>query len=168
MDYVEDLEALIGRLHLDRPVYVGHSMGARVGWFLAQSQPLRGLVIGDIGMDAQPNAWRQAEALDKMVEEEPEYFLGRDWKFSRHAIVETVRYGRAKDWIGLAATIECPVLFIRGGLSREVTRAEADRVCTHIRQCRLVEIPGAGHQLHESHPRAFAQAVIDYLTTDIK
>src|SRR5262245_9487995 len=51
--FAEDLAGLIGRLELDRPVVIGHSMGngAVLGYALARPDGLRGLVLvsGGVG-----------------------------------------------------------------------------------------------------------------------
>jgi pimeloyl-ACP methyl ester carboxylesterase len=192
-DFVADLEALIVDLKLVRPILVGHSMGARVGWFLAAHYPgLRGLVIGDIGVDPQPTAYLEVQRLvdslppagfasgqqaDEWLQahlpaSDAAYFrrcLTAEWRwqFSFPAVVETVRLGRAGDWIGMAPDIRCPVLFVRGSESTEVSAEEAARVCSHLSRCTFVEVAGAGHDVHETHAAQFAEAVATWVNREL-
>ncbi|MHB2021277.1 MAG: alpha/beta fold hydrolase [Candidatus Xenobia bacterium] len=176
-DFAADLRPFLD----PQTVYVGHSMGARIGWVVASSTPLRGLVIGDIGMEPQPEAWHGVQALvdgmpigihgvegfvATLPEDERDYVRRcmLDGRFSRQAVVETVRHGRARDWIDLARHIDCPVLFVRAERSQEVSTGEAARVCAAIPCCRYMEIPDAAHDLHETHPERFAAAVLEWLS----
>ena len=64
-DFAGDLEAFCTALDLDRPVVIGHSMGARTAYAFAATRPgrLRGLVLVDIGAQGAP------ETIPAMVEE---------------------------------------------------------------------------------------------------
>jgi len=190
-DYASDVARLIKSLGLDRPVVVGYSMGGRVGYTLAagHTPPLGGLVIGDIGMEARPNSWRDVESLVErlprrfrdaaraeaflssgLTPDEADYFRlclseGRrpKWLFSAKAVVETVRLGRARDWIGLAPKIPCPVLLVRGQNSTELSRGEVRRMMGGFKQGTFAEIAGVGHELHLERPELFVKTVASWL-----
>ncbi len=197
-DFMRDVYQLIEKLKLRAPVFVGHSMGARVGYFLAAepTSRLRGLVIGDIGMNAIPDQYLEVQALveslpaglpdeaaaetflaGRFQEPERSYFrrcLVPDangtlrWRFSFEAVVETVKEGRASDWIAQAPRIRCPVLIVRGQNSTELSMPEARRMCNAMRRCTLVEIPDVGHDLHEDKPLEFATVIADWARREVE
>ena len=146
-------------------------------------------MIGDIGMEARPDSWRDVESLVErlprrfrdtaqaeaflsggLTAEEAEYFrlcLSEDrppkWLFSPKAVVETVRLGRARDWLKLAPKIDCPVLLVRGQNSTELSCKEARRMMGGFKQGTFAEIPGAGHELHLERSGPFVRTVAAWL-----
>ncbi|MFF8804542.1 alpha/beta fold hydrolase [Streptomyces omiyaensis] len=65
-------------------------------------------------------------------------------------------------WDSLAQ-VRCPTLVVRG-LDGELGRAEAQEMVRVLPHGAYAEIPDAGHLLHYTHPRAWAEAVAPFLT----
>ncbi len=59
--------------------------------------------------------------------------------------------------------ITCPTLLVRGAESDILDRATAERMVREIPNCRLVEVPDAGHSVPLDNPRGFLAAVQDFL-----
>jgi esterase len=197
--WIEDLEAFVTALNLQRFALVGHSMGGWIAYMFAAQHPelVSRLVVEDIGPDqrtptleqiqaqaamltdqvwAQPNeaiaAIREAVPLAREAElryavshnlrPRPEGGLG--WRYDTRRR-STGRLSRRPDaerqWEALRA-IECPVLLMRG--TRGILAADtAERMAAAIPDCRLVELPESGHNLHMENPEAFLQQVRDFL-----
>jgi pimeloyl-ACP methyl ester carboxylesterase len=71
----------------------------------------------------------------------------------------------AEDWQALR-TITCPTLLVlgeRGAVAHD--QAKVDRMLADMRACRLVVIPGAGHNVHVEQPAAFLAAVQAFLSS---
>jgi 2-(acetamidomethylene)succinate hydrolase len=86
-----------------------------------------------------------------------------DWVFSITAILETQRWGRAEDLIPLLSKVECPVLFIKGMESAYVSSEEAAKITSLIRNGRFVGIEKAGHGVFRDNPKAFFEALLDFI-----
>lgn len=87
-----------------------------------------------------------------------------DWRFLPAAMIETIAEGRAKDALPMFRAIRAPTLIVRGERSEEFPRAEAERMRDSRPGVELVEIAGAGHFVHPTHPEEFASAVRDFLS----
>lgn len=61
------------------------------------------------------------------------------------------------------ATIGVPVTAVRGSASQAHHRRAAAELAAQVSGAGLVEIDGAGHAAHLSHPAALAQAIVDDL-----
>ena len=60
-------------------------------------------------------------------------------------------------------SIGCPTLLLRGEESALLTREGALEIVSEIPDARLVEIPGAGHQVHLDQPTLVLQAMLEFL-----
>jgi pimeloyl-ACP methyl ester carboxylesterase len=86
------------------------------------------------------------------------------------AVLDSLIAGRwldGLDWFGELARITCPTLLLRadpdcGGM---LSAAEAARIAEIIPQCRRIERPGLGHNLHATDPRATLALVGDFLAS---
>jgi pimeloyl-ACP methyl ester carboxylesterase len=65
-------------------------------------------------------------------------------------------------WASLA-NITCPTLVIRGALSDLLGPAAAQRMAATIPDCRLIEVPDAGHSVPLENPAGFIAAVKTFL-----
>lgn len=65
-------------------------------------------------------------------------------------------------WVSLR-NITCPTLVIRGALSDLLSPAAAERMAATIPDCRLVEVPDAGHSVPLENPKGFVAAVRTFL-----
>lgn len=63
----------------------------------------------------------------------------------------------------LMAKITCPTLIVRGALSDVLSPETAARMAREIPDCRLVEVPNAGHSIPLDNPQGFIAAVQDFL-----
>ena len=72
----------------------------------------------------------------------------------------------AEDLWPLMPQVACPTLVVRGELSTVLTRRTARQMVETLPQCRLVEIPGVGHNVTTDRPDAFLQAVEPFLAED--
>ncbi|MGW4718340.1 alpha/beta fold hydrolase [Nocardia sp. NPDC004260] len=57
-----------------------------------------------------------------------------------------------------------PVLLVRGGRSRALSRAAAERLVERIPDGELVVVPDAGHNVQEDNPAALITALRAFLT----
>ena len=69
-------------------------------------------------------------------------------------------------WDDLKA-IETPTLLMRGGDSNVLALDAAQRVAETMPDCRLVEIPGAGHRVQGDNPKDFAKQLDAFLSATL-
>jgi esterase len=63
----------------------------------------------------------------------------------------------------LLERLECPTLLVRGAETDILRRDTAERMVEVIRDCRLVEVPNAGHSIPLENPSGWADAVRPFL-----
>ena len=95
------------------------------------------------------------------VEEKPDGTV--DWRFSKNAIIESVRLGRSGDLWGEIQSLQVPTLYIRGGNSAELSHANFEKVLAANQLIKGVEISGAGHWVHSDQPQAFIEAIKQFV-----
>jgi pimeloyl-ACP methyl ester carboxylesterase len=191
--HVADTVFAIEQLQLDRVTLVGQSLGGVMALLVAAERPdlIRGLVVAD----ASPAAGDEAEVTEvaEWLRRWPVPFPTRDaaaaffggpslraeawadgledrgdgwWpRFDVDVMVRTLREAAAldywRDWEG----IRCPALVVRAG-DGMVPAAEARAMAERLATARLVELEGAGHDLHLERPgewRATVSAFLDSL-----
>lgn len=91
------------------------------------------------------------------VEEKPNGTV--DWKFSKKAIIDSVRQGRSDDRWAEVQGLQVPTLLIRGGNSTELSHESYTKMLASNSMIKGVEIPGAGHWVHSDQPQAFIEAL---------
>jgi len=81
-----DLLGVLDHLELEHPLLLGHSMGGRAGWYLASEVPgrLKGLVITDIGPDAQPAQLESMERLQEHFSETTDFRQDHELRYLEH------------------------------------------------------------------------------------
>jgi esterase len=88
------------------------------------------------------------------------------WIFRYDPRVSGVTRARRADpepvWASFAK-ITCPTLLVRGAESDLLGRAAAERMTREIPDCRLVEVPNAGHSVPLDNPQGFIEAVGTFL-----
>ncbi len=74
-------------------------------------------------------------------------------------------------WFGLPPApherlddVRCPALLIRGAHSTLLTREGADAVVAKLPSARLIEISGAGHNVHLERPTEVIVAITEHLS----
>ncbi|MBC3192298.1 alpha/beta hydrolase [Pseudonocardia sp. C8] len=191
-EVVEQVHRLLESLAVERPVVVGHSMGAAVAALYAGTHPARGLAMVDQATEIEPfaralhriapmlrgpafgQAWAAIEnglGLDRIPE--PVRTLVRD----AHTVEQDVVLGYwdqllttdpagMQAWIDArAAGIRAPCLAVFG---RQATEGERERV-GRMPDAQLEEWVGDGHFVHLVDPARFAtrlRAFVDHCDHD--
>ena len=160
----------IGRLGLEDPVVIGHSMGCQVVVDTVKDHPglCAGYVLVGPTVDAAARTLlRQAWRLLRDTLREPprtnavvvrEYLrMGplRYLRTSRHMLRDRIE----EDIRGCAP----PGLVVRGARDPIARRDWARRLALAAPDARLLEIPGAPHNVQHTHPRELAAACAPFL-----
>ncbi|MBC7234199.1 MAG: alpha/beta hydrolase [Chloroflexi bacterium] len=188
----EDLAGLIDALGLDRPLVMGHSLGAATAMLLAARYPAktRGIVLEDPPCSDQaipPEALRaraetqrqEITARKAMSEEEllayvrqrsptwPEAELG-PWVQAKKQVSPhvTALYGAPRpDWRQAVKAIRCPTLWLTAdpALGAIVTPAVAQEIKRLMPTSEIVYVEGAGHCIHREQFDAAMEPVKRFL-----
>ena len=184
----EDIAALIRELKLEKPIVMGHSMGASAAaWFAAKHPDMaRAVVLEDPGllprtgrsrgsveeMKAQILA-RNQTSYDELVEgcmkNSPTWGLDecRIWAPSKrlhHPSNAYRRFGDRPAMTDLFAKITVPTLILKADADAE-TRAKNEEVAAVLKQGRIVHIDGAGHNVRREQKAALLKALKGFLAT---
>jgi pimeloyl-ACP methyl ester carboxylesterase len=119
------------------------------------------------GRDSHPLA-QDAEGLDRIRYNLMLRADGRWVTRSDHAFqTGEAKVERPETSVGWAAcrSVSSPTLFLRGELSDLISPEIARRVQTAIPNCRLVEIPRAGHSVPLDNPADLKQAISSFFDT---
>lgn len=87
-----------------------------------------------------------------------------DWRFSRQAIIDSVRQGRAKDHWREFQSLSVPTLVVRGAQSEELSSEVFQRMGLTNPRVQLVEIDNAGHWVHYDQPEQFVNALKSFVS----
>lgn len=186
----EDLAGLVAALGLQRPVLIGHSMGAATSFGAEAAHPglARALVLEDPPWRDDPEfdhgpfleqvaAWIgevRVRPVEELIAEErarsPHWSDAelRPWAESKRQVVPQVagRYsGPAVGHATLLSQVACPTLLITGDTAAGgiVSAAAAAQAVAGLARGRHVHIPGAGHSVRRDQPEAFLAAVRAFL-----
>ena len=174
--YALDTEALITGLGLDRPLLLGHSMGARIAAVVAAraAVPLRGAVLVDPPMSG-PGRAPYPTGLDVFLRQLSEAGRGTDadevavswpawprreqelrarWLSScaRQAVVATHHGFEHEDFFDWWPSVPAPVALLYGAESPVVTAAGAAEAAAANPSASSHRIPGAGHMVFWDAP----------------
>ncbi len=175
-------------------VLMGHSMGAHVALDHAAVHRDNAAVIAVDVARGGPKRTRRAmrlalairrtyrtaeEAVDRyrFMPATPAAAESLREHVARHSVRREAdgRYGFKFDprWFGLPATrksdlrdVACPVLLLRGAESGLLSREGAGALVAELPDARVVDVPGAGHNLHLEQPDAVVEALFDF-TRDV-
>ncbi|MFC5059027.1 alpha/beta hydrolase [Saccharothrix xinjiangensis] len=189
-DFVDDAARLLHHLDLGPVVVLGHSLGGTTAHQLAARRPdlVEALVIEDIGPvtrrpevphpvldvrgwpDRAPTRSALKAAIEAQGVPDAGYFAlsaveaGDHWRllFDWDDMVEVQRHG-AGDWWPDWLASTCPALLLRGEHSPLLPADLARRAATRRPNTHLVEVPGAGHWIHDDAPTELAEAVAEFL-----
>jgi len=188
-DYVADAVGLIRALGLERPVVLGHSMGARIAAALGAAHPdeVGPLIVVDPPLSG-PGRGDYATPLESFQEQLHEAYRGTNpdevrrfyptWSedqlqlraewlptCAEQAVVETWRHFSDEDLFASWSQLPEPLLFIYGAESPVVTpEGLADVVAANPR-AQVVGIAGAGHMIPWDELEDFLAAVREFLAT---
>lgn len=187
-DYIGDLDAVLARLDIQRPLLMGHSLGGIVALWWAAQHPdqAAGIVIADsplrsgydfapafdgwLAQNAMPVADLAAWYLREHPDWDPERAQARAEAMTgtaRNVFVELRGDSLAHDGVDRLAEIAhvaSPVLLVRGDpeAGSMVHPADADAFA-RLPNARVARIPGAGHALYRTHTAEFAAIVLPFL-----
>ena len=184
----EDIAALIRELKLERPIVMGHSMGASsAAWFAAKYPDVpRAIVLEDPGLLPRPRRQRANaselrnrilernqtsydELVQGCVERSPTWGLEecRIWAPSKrlHHPSNAYRYrlfGERPAMVELFKKIKVPTLILKADADAE-TRAKNGAVAASLAQGKIVHIDGAGHNVRRERKAALLAALKEFL-----
>ncbi|WP_284985864.1 alpha/beta fold hydrolase [Arthrobacter sp. fls2-241-R2A-172] len=170
----EDAAAVLSAAGADNAHVYGHSMGGRVGQWLAIDHPetVRTLILAATSGGKWPDPATQPEraALEALVggdmsRLEP-LFFDADWvqrnPDATHAFFNSpasawakarhFRASRDHDAWSALGSIKAPTLILHGTVDRLTPLPNALLLRRHIPRSVLVRVPGAGHGLHLDRP----------------
>jgi pimeloyl-ACP methyl ester carboxylesterase len=153
---VADVVFAIEELQLSPTVLIGQSLGAITAIVVAAERPdlISALVIVDAspGDGEPPDVAAVIEGLGTWPD--PQF----DLAVMERCLRETIGRSFWPEWQRIA----CPVLVVRAehGI---VARGEAEAMVERLPHARLVEIPGAGHDLHLDSPAEWREALREFL-----
>jgi len=162
-----DLLVALDELHIERCIPVGFSMGGATATMYAASRPERtaGLVL----VDAYP-APEMSVGSRHIAEIIAGLFRngtlppGFDPAIARRMAEDlAANTARRLDLWPFWESLAAPALIVRGALSDVLSDALAAEMLARQPRARLVEIPGAGHQIPTQRPRALAAAILQAL-----
>jgi N-formylmaleamate deformylase len=187
-----DLLALGRALGLERPAVIGHSMGGSTAALAAAETPgmFRRVVLEDpvwsstvrqpSDLEATRDGWRadllalkqlDRETLMARVRGESPGWADEDyhaWVDSKAAVLPEaldVMPAFARDWLGDARRIDCPLLVLTGEPERgAIVDLAAERMLRDAQpQAAVVRLSGTGHQVRRERFDAYLAAVRSFL-----
>jgi N-formylmaleamate deformylase len=188
-DYADDVRAVVDGLVLERPLLLGHSMGARIAAVVAaKGADLRGTVIVDPPMSGPsrgPYPTTLAAFLDQLAQARRgtdadevaaawprwprrEQELRARWLSScaEAAIVATHEGFEREDFFAAWPAVPAPTVLVHGADSPVVTPAGVAEARAANPSARFVEIPDAGHMVFWDNPTA-ASALVRAALADL-
>ena len=190
-----DLEALRDELGARPMALVGHSMGGHIALDHAARHPnVWGVVAVEVSFGSARKERRRTqlalalrrsyatreEAIERfrLLPRSPGVPEERRRRLAADSVVELPdgRFAYKFDpaWFGLPpaphaplSDVACPTLVIRGGDSSLLTREGAEQACDALPRGRLIEIAGAGHNVHLENPGDVAEAIRAHLAPHV-
>ena len=188
---LEDLDALIRTLQLGRTALLGMSQGARVALRYALAHPDKVAALILQGAPIEPTPPPQGDPAYLPLPEYAE-LLTRGRVEEMHAAIaahplmdvpverarahaallrmihgyrgeDLLAAGSAADLRSRLSEIKAPTLVLTGNTETAWLNAAADRLAASIPNARRSVIQGGGHLVNMTAPRAFNQAVINFL-----
>jgi pimeloyl-ACP methyl ester carboxylesterase len=91
------------------------------------------------------------------------------WRYDHEGIAQTRLNPDPERVVDLwphVRAIQCPTLVLRGGLSDYLQAEAAERMAQCNPQLQWMEVPGAGHYVHDDQPEIVCRAVREFLLQD--
>lgn len=189
----EDMAALIKHLGLNKPVLIGHSMGASLGCHLAALHPdlPSGVVLIDPAFREHSKADMNKDFIAKRVGELlaqqamtrdqliaaicakhpnwPDEFIhpAVDSKFRMSTKAFAILNSIDATWKDDLVKARCPMLLITAdmNLGAIVSKKTTDFVCKNNPRIQSLYIPGAGHNIHREKYAEVLKGIENFLTT---
>ncbi len=179
IDYAGDVAAVVSELGLERPILIGHSMGARIaaavrvlhpeaaGPLVLADPPLTGPGRGTYPMSLeafmdQLAAARSGASLEVLHSyfptlNEEQLAQRAQWlpTCDETAVRESWHNFHREDFFQYLRQLEPPVLFLYGGDSPVVPESALPEVIATGKGVEIVQIPGAGHMIPWDNPGDF-------------
>lgn len=89
---------------------------------------------------------------------------GFNWRFSKSAVLQSLREGRNEDRWDALRNLKMPVLIVRGENSTDLTHETFAKMLAVLPSARGVEVPDSGHWVHFDQPDIFVHLLKDFLT----
>jgi N-formylmaleamate deformylase len=188
-DFAADVAGTVESLGLERPIVLGHSLGARITAALAALYPglVGPLILADPpltgpGRDPYPTT---RESFEQQLREAyagttaadvrrfyprwpaRELQLRAEWlpTCDEAAVMATYDNFDREDFFDYLRRLEPPLLFLYGEESPVVTTAGVAEVAAANPTAEIVSIPGAGHMIPWENLGDFAAACLDFVQT---
>ena len=182
--YTETLDALVDHLKIDRFILVGVAEGGYFAFDYAAWKPekLRKLVLGATGLgvqvDEEGEAFRRNSAIPGFSKLPPDVrelsptYRGlnpegvRRWlEIEHHAAQANVprHLLRTPNTVEKLATLKMPVLVIAGDVDLTTPSGAIRLWAKHLPQHELKLITEAGHAVMWEQPKAFNEAILDFI-----
>lgn len=189
---IEDIAIAMNELGIYNSIAIGHSMGGSIAWGLAALHPhlVKALIIEDKSAQSPPmeavedwkkffESWpipfsclKEARQFfgglhptyaDHFIELLEENELGYYPIFSFEHLLKILSFSFENSRWDELEQIKCPTLIIKGGDSG-FQREHAEKMLKIVKNCQLIEIPNAGHVVHDDQPELFRNAVENFLS----
>lgn len=190
-DRVKDLVGLIQALKLDKPILMGHSMGAgTVGWTIAKYPDIaRAAILEDPGLHRRTQRQLSVEEQKAQMEQRRSEIIKRKemtqqqlikliqalgwrqeeyapWAESKQQLSPNVIQGFkgfGRTWIGDAfAKTTIPVLVLKQDADEDVRKLDAE-VVSRLQNGTLVHVDGAGHSIRRDQYEATVKILKNFL-----
>lgn len=190
----QDVKDYFDEHRIKKALVIGHSMGGKIAMFFASKYPqlVEKLVVVDISPKGyKPHHDEILESLFKLKQQklssrkEAEDILKQkiDNAGVRLFLLKNLKrnadnslalkpnidaFMANKSYIGEAlkekALIEVESLFIKGQNSNYITKDDKALIARHFSDAKIVTIQHAGHWVHAESPKAFFEAVMDFIS----
>ena len=190
-DYAADAAGVIDALGLQRPVVLGHSMGARIAAALGALHPdaVGPMIVVDpplTGPGRPPyptplESFRQqlqeayeGTSADAVLRFYPRWSrreaeIRAEWlpTCAEHAVVQTWEHFNTEDFFAFWRQLRPPLQFIYGEESPVITPEGLAEVRRHNEAAEIVGIPDAGHMIPWENLHDFVAAVRGFVTAQV-
>ena len=188
VDLADDLAGLIDAMQLDRPIGIGHSMGAATVLLAAARYPrhMRAIVAEDpplapVTGSRDMNLWKNnhialvEQGLDAITAAyRGQYAKWREEDIltrakARHefdvTVFDQMKWQDSPDWHDWAGDIQCPGLLLAGNaeLGGIAISPYAEEFVSLWENGELVKFTNVGHQIRCEQPQAYAETVLPFL-----
>lgn len=116
---------------------------------------------------SKENSSTLAQFLSANIEEKSNS-AGWDWRFSKSAIIQSVKEGRKEDAWNLIYNLNSRCLWIRGENSKDLSADIFTKILATNKLIQGVMIADAGHWVHSDQPEKFILALLNFLNSSIQ